>query len=480
MRVTPLGNFILIFCVSTAFASILFLNLSWAIVTLATAGLFIFARSKFAGEIESTNLDVERTILDQMVFAQEPVAVKVNVVNKDVNPVYGAIEDVLPEGAELVSGSNRMAAILKPRTLVTFSYTVKLRRRGEHKIGSMKIERSDPLGLFAEEQLVGKTTSINAHTKKDSFDAARRIGLREHFEFAGVSRMPAIVLRMQEFDSIRDYVPGDKARDILWKAYPKYGKLLTKTYIKEGSLQTFILMDCGRSMRISGRGASKIDHAVDLSMQLSNVLIGNYHPTGIAIFDEVAMIDKSDPALGKHQFENIVKILRKAPESIRPAPGREEVPETPARVSSPPSLTRAISPENNGDFLAAVASIKRQKSKTISVDGIIKTAVAKRKGQERLFIVISDLVSCRDGVIAGARICQRTGNRMLVIHTYDGWYQRDTPPGSVEEAEGMYQQMVDSRRVEAALRSLDASYIRIGPADTAPRIVRSVRRGMAK
>ncbi|OGS56797.1 MAG: hypothetical protein A3K60_03710 [Euryarchaeota archaeon RBG_19FT_COMBO_56_21] len=480
MRVTPLGNFVLIFCVSAALASILFLNLSWVIVTLSTAGLFIFARSKFVAEIESTNLDVERSILDQMVFAQEPVAVKVSIINKDVNPVYGTIEDILPEGAELVTGTNRMAATLKPRTLETFSYTVRFLRRGDHKIGSLKIERADPLGLFAEEQLVGKTTSVNAHTKKDSFDAARKIGLREHFEFAGVSRMPAIVLREQEFDSIREYVPGDKARDILWKAYPKYGRLLTKTYIKEGSLQTLILMDCGRSMRISGHGASKIDHAVDLSMQLSNVLIGNYHPTGIAIFDEVSIIDKSDPALGKHQFENIVRVLRKAPETIRPTPGKEEEAENPAAASAPPSLSRAISRENGEGFLTAVASIKRQRSKTVSVDGIIKSTVAKGKGQERLFIVISDLVSCRDGVIAGARICQRTGNRMLVIHTYDGWYKRDTLPGSVDEAEGMYQQMIDSRRLEAALRSLDASYMRIGPADTAPRIVRSVRRGMAK
>jgi uncharacterized protein (DUF58 family) len=470
----------LIFCVSAAVTGVLFLNLSWVVVTISTVGIFLYTRSKFIAEIESTNLQVERTILDQMVFAQEPVSVKVEVVNKDVNPVHGTIEDVLPEGAELVSGSNRMSAILRPRTLETFSYSVKFARRGEHKVGSLKIERADPLGLFSEEQMVGKTTPVNAHTKKDSFDAARRIGLREHFEFAGISRMPAVVLREQEFDSIREYVPGDKARDILWKAYPKYGRLLTKTYIKEGSLQTLILMDCGRSMRISGHGASKIDHAVDLTMQLSNVLIGNYHPTGIAIFDEVTVIDKADPSLGKHQFENIVKILRKTPETIRPIPGKEEAPESVAAVTTSPPLSRAISREGADDFLTAVASIKRQRSKVVSVDGVIKNTVAKGKGQERLFIVISDLVSCRDGVIAGARICQRTGNRMLVIHTYDGWYQYGEPLGSVEDAEGMYQKMVDSRRLEAALRALDASYIRIGPADTASRIVRSIRRGMAR
>src|SRR4030065_559905 len=154
-------------------------------------------------------------------------------------------------------------------------------------------------------------------------------------------------------------------------------------------------MDCGRSMRISGHGASKIDHAVDLSMQLSNVLIGNYHPTGIAIFDEVSIIDKSDPALGKHQFENIVRVLRKAPETIRPTPGKEEEAENTAAAHAPPSLSRAISRENGEGCLTAVASIKRQRSKTVSVDGIIKSTVAKGKGQERLFIVTSHLVSSK-------------------------------------------------------------------------------------
>ena len=480
MRVTPLGNLILIFCVSTALAGILFLNLSWIVVTMATVGLFLYTMAKFASEIRSTDLSIERMVLDQMIFAKEPVAVKVNIINKDVNPVHGTIEDLLPEGAELVSGSNKMTVVLRPRTVESFSYTVKFGGRGEHKLGVLKVERVDPLGLFVEEQLIGQTTSVNAHTKKDTFEAARRIGLKEHFEFAGVSRMPAIVLREQEFDSIREYVPGDKARDILWKAFPKYGKLLTKTYIKEGSLQTLILMDCARSMRITGGGVSKIDHAVDLTMQLSNVLIGNYHPTGIAIFDELTVLDKADPSLGKHQFENIVKILRKAPESIKPVPGKDDASGNPAIVSSSLQLSRAISRENGDGFLTAVASMKRQRSKGTGVDGIIKNVVSRGKGQERLFIVISDLVSCRDGVIAGARICQRTGNRMLVIHTYGNWYQHETPMTSLDEAEGMYQSVVDSRRIEAALKSLNASYLRIGPADTAARIVRSVRRGMAK
>jgi hypothetical protein len=47
------------------------------------------------------------------------------------------------------------------------------------------------------------------------------------------------------------------------------------------------------------------------------------------------------------------------------------------------------------------------------------------------------------------------------------------------EAERLYGDLSDSLKIEATFRGMGVSYIRIGPADTASRIVRAIRRGKA-
>jgi hypothetical protein len=45
--------------------------------------------------------------------------------------------------------------------------------------------------------------------------------------------------------------------------------------------------------------------------------------------------------------------------------------------------------------------------------------------------------------------------------------------------ERMYENLSGYMKVEASLKGAGASYLRVGPADTASRIVRNIRRGLA-
>ncbi len=475
MRASPLGNLLLVFCIAMAFASVLFMSLSWAIVVVALASMFAYARLQFASDLRATKLDVERTVLEKMIFAREPVTVKVEMVNKTATNIYGTIEDMLPEGSEVASGVNKFAATLRPRTVESFTYSLRFGKRGPHKVGGLRIERTDPLGLFMEEQIFGQPTLVTAHTKKKSFDTARRIAGKEHLEYTGASKTPAAVIREQEFSGIREYIPGDRARDIFWKALPKTNRLMTKTYVKESSLRTMIFLDCTRSMRRMEGGESKMDHAVDLSMQISNVLISSYHPTGVAIYDENSVMELTPPGLGRRKFEDIVRVLRHAPPSLE----SKEVPsEAGAPIMNPtPSATPSNSPDSSG-FFSAVANI-RGKGKDLGIDGAIKRLITRSKGQQQLFIVVTDLGSSRNAILASAKLCQQSGNRLLVIHTHDDWYRQSAEVLDAAQVERMYENLSGYMKVEASLKVTGASYLRVGPADTASRIVRNIRRGLA-
>jgi uncharacterized protein (DUF58 family) len=475
LRVSPLGNLLLVFCVAMALASVLFMSLSWAAVVVALSSIFAYARMQFISDLRATKLDIERSVLEKIIFAKEPVTVKVDIVNKTATKIYGTIEDILPEGSEVASGLNRFTATLRPRTVESFRYSVKFGKRGPHRLGGLKIERTDSLGLFMEDQTFGRPTTVTAHTKKRGFDTARKIAGREHLEYSGPSRTPAAVIREQEFNGIRDYIPGDRARDIFWKSLSKTNRLMTKTFVKETSLRTMIFLDCTRSMRRVEGGASKMDHAVDLSLQIANVLIGSYHPTGVAIYDETSVLELTPPGLGRRKFEDIFRVLRHVPPSIE----SKEVPPEEGQTTQRPlrSASMGNSPDSFG-FFSAVANI-RGRGQDLGIDSAIRRLITHSKGQQQLFIVISDLDSSRNAVLASAKFCEQSRNRMLVIHTHDDWYSHSAEMLDVAQVERMYENLSSNMKVEAGLKGAGASYLRVGPADTSSRIVRNIRRGLA-
>lgn len=482
MRSTSLGTAVLSFAVVFAFAGVLDSNISWAVLSVVFAVAYVYAHLRFVSELQRTNLQIDRTVVDSMPFANEPIDVVVEVLNKDPITVRGTYEDVIPENCELAGGTNRSTKALPPRSILRLSYSIMPRKRGPHLMPGMRIDRNDVLGFFEEEQFIERATTVNVYTDKGSFEVARNIAGKEHLEFSGMGRAPAVVLRELEFDGIRDYVPGDRARDIHWKLLPKVGKLMTKTYRKEGSLQTTVFVDCSRSMRLKTNSVAKIDHALNLSMQLSRVLLSSFYATGIAIFDEVRILDRVYASMGRHQFEKIVTVLKGVPSASKEP---EESGIATQEKARPVTVSQPSSTANSGGsdaFLSALGKLGvsgQRKELGLGLEGAVKDAIARSKRQQQLFVVMTDLISSRDSVLGAARICKTTGNKLLVIHTYDDWYRQDGTSLDVPRLEKMYDTLGASLKVEGALRTLGASYLRIGPADTASRIVRAIRRGKA-
>ncbi|MDH3365829.1 MAG: DUF58 domain-containing protein [Thermoplasmata archaeon] len=481
METSSLGKALLIFCVVFVLAAYLFMNLSWIIVCSGLLVVFVYSRRRFLAEVEDSQVRVDRKALDELTFAKEPLAIKVEITNLNPTPLEARFEDLIPDDCAVVSGSNVAYAKVPARSVWSFAYSIAPERRGSHVIGGLRIDQSDAFGLHVHTREDRLKTTLVVHTRRESLSTAKEIARKEHFEYGGVTRMPTVILREFEHAGIRDYVPGDKARDIHWKAFTKLGKLMTKTYKKEGTLETMVMVDCSRSMRLATNKVAKIDHATDLGIQLSRVLLSNFHRTGAVAFDETSLITKVDSSLSKHQFERILIALRDVPGSIKTL----EDPKLSGAVRrDPPFNTVSESAGRDGGeaFLDAMKSIASRRStgiREMGLEGTIGDIITKKHGGILLFVVISDLISSRESVISGAKLCRRTGNRMLVIQTYDDWYSKPSPALDASEAEQLLENMSAAVKMEAALRRSGASFIRIGPADTTARIVRSIRRGVA-
>ena len=477
MQTSPFGTGLIIVCVAFALAGFLTMGLTWIVLCAALVTVFVYARARFVWEISRSNVKVTQRLLDEMAFADEPVSVSVEVVNGDPAPLHAVLEAVLPEGSTLGAGRNRVTATVPANSISSFTYSFVSQKRGIHHIGTVRVERTDPLGIFTHTELVGESRPMSVHTRRDAFDTARKTAGREHFEYAGMSKTPAVVLREFEFDGLREHIPGDKSRDIHWKSLAKTGQLMTKTYKKEGTLKTMIYVDCSRSMRIADGGMAKVDHAVDLTLQLSNVLLSSFHPAGVALYDELTVSGELEPALGRHQFERIVKTLRSMPDAV--VTGQISAPAEAQAVAAPVATPRTNGSDEGDAFLKAIKAMKGSKKKgTMALEDAVQHVISHSRGQELLFIIVSDLMSSRDAVVSCAKICKRSGNRLLVIQTYTDWYASPQTDLDVAEGERLYGRIGEGVKSEALLRGAGAAFIRIGPADTTARIVRSIRRGV--
>ncbi|AFK19729.2 DUF58 domain-containing protein [Haloferax mediterranei ATCC 33500] len=103
------------------------------------------------------------------------------------------------------------------------SYDVTYRARGPATIGPVTIVAHDLLSLFSKSFTVGETTEVLVFPRVRSLTATARRNLS-----ALVTRQ--LTDDRDEFDRLREYVPGDSLRDIHWKSSAKSGDLVVKAY----------------------------------------------------------------------------------------------------------------------------------------------------------------------------------------------------------------------------------------------------------
>lgn len=467
-----------------AIAGVLFQSMPFVLLCCAFSTALVYARSKFVGEIRNTDMRVTRVTSDELPFAGQPLSVNVKILNAGPTSVKCVLEDEIPEDCEIAAGMNSYSGIVHSRSETTISYTVVPRKRKTYVFPGVKVEMEDEYGLFLHGSVIESKTVLSVHTSKESLDRARKLAGREHLEYSGLSRSIAMVMYDLEFDNIREYIPGDRSRDIHWKLLSKLDDLYTKVYVREGVIKTIIFLDCSSSMRMVGSGLSKIDHSVDLSMQISKVLLSSFHATGVCLLDELSVISQVPPLVGRRQFDRIVESLRKVPSTIPfEAP---EKPITPQETTQPLSQPKG-EPENGdsaggGEFLSAVRSLGRgtaTRSSGIGFDGVVRNLLTGSVGKKHMMIVITDMISSRDAILAGARFCGRKGSKMLVLHLCGDWYRKRDEPLDTPEVERLYEDLMGHVEIEAKLRRSGASYLRVGPADTTVGIVRSMRLGKA-
>jgi uncharacterized protein (DUF58 family) len=88
-----------------------------------------------------------------------------------------------------------------------------------------------------------------------------------------------------EFDSLKEYLPGDDHRAIDWKASARHLTLLARQHRAERDHQVILGVDTGRVMSETLGAITRLDHALNAALLLAYVCLASGDRVGLFTFD---------------------------------------------------------------------------------------------------------------------------------------------------------------------------------------------------
>ncbi|MGE5528423.1 MAG: DUF58 domain-containing protein [Patescibacteria group bacterium] len=216
------------------------------------------------------------------------------------------VRDEPPPEFEAGDGGT-MTAVLAPGRTALLSYTVRPPRRGLHHFGRLHLRYRGRLGLIVRQARYEAAAAVKVYPD---------VLMVKKFELlARAGRLTAMGLRAARlrgtgtnFESVREYVPGDEYRWINWKATARRGRPQTNEYQLEQVQNVFLLFDTGRMMVTRARGMARLDHAINAGLMLAYVAAGKGDRVGAMAFGE-EILGYLAPGKGRGQVARLTEFL---------------------------------------------------------------------------------------------------------------------------------------------------------------------------
>lgn len=176
-----------------------------------------------------------------------------------------------------------------------------------------------------------------------------------------------------EFAAHREYVPGDDIRHIDWRLYGRADRLYIKQYEEETNLRTHILLDCSNSMAYPEAAAgrmTKYEYACTLAASLIYLLIHQQDACGLVLFDH-RIREQIAPTSSTAHLRSMINLIERHP------------------------------PDHTTDVK------------------MLLSHVAENVRQRGLVVLISDLLTDVDALVAGLQRLRYTRHDVIVLHVMD-------------------------------------------------------------
>jgi uncharacterized protein (DUF58 family) len=195
----------------------------------------------------------------------EPVPSELLVRNDGGRTVRGRVRDAWPPSAGLRPSTTRLSVPSGERRRIEAELVPT--RRGDRRPRSVVVRSLGPLGLAGRQRSIPVPARLRVlpHFRSRALLPEKLSRLRQ-VEGMVAARGPG---RGTEFDSLREYVPGDDVRTIDWRATARRQSLEVRVYRPERDRRVVLALDTGRTAAGRVGDEPRLDHNLDAALLLS-------------------------------------------------------------------------------------------------------------------------------------------------------------------------------------------------------------------
>lgn len=200
----------------------------------------------------------------------EAADVDLTVTNPSGRPLRAELRDAWPPsswqpGTEVAASRHR--STIPPGERRRLTTRLRPTRRGDHRADRVTIRSYGPLGLFTRQgshQVPWTVRVLPPFTSRKHLPS-KLARLRE------LDGRTSVLTRGQgtEFDSLRDYVPGDDTRSIDWRATARQSTVAVRTWRPERDRHILLVLDTGRTSAGRVGDAPRLDASMDAALLLA-------------------------------------------------------------------------------------------------------------------------------------------------------------------------------------------------------------------
>jgi uncharacterized protein (DUF58 family) len=242
---------------------------SWTGILAVNAPLAVACACDFALAAPVRRLGLTRSG-DTSVRLGEAADVTLTVTNPSNRPLRAQLRDAWPPsswqpGTEVAASRHRVTVPAGERRRIT----TRLRptRRGDRQTDRVTIRSSGPLGLFSRQgtHKVPWTVRVLPPFTSRKHLPSKLARLRE------LDGRTSVLTRGEgtEFDSLREYVPGDDTRSIDWRATARQSAVAVRTWRPERDRHILLVLDTGRTSAGRVGDAPRLDASMDAALLLA-------------------------------------------------------------------------------------------------------------------------------------------------------------------------------------------------------------------
>lgn len=407
-------------------------------------------------------LTVEQAVTPERVATDEDVHVTLSATLETAVPLAVRVTAEPPIQATGSTAADRTLTLFPGEREATTTFTVSVPVAGTVEFDPPTVTFRDPAGYVQETLARGSTPTLPVEPR-----APRTLhigaGGDEIAAAFGEHRAGRLGPGLDPVE-LRQYVPGDAANRIDWKATARLNHPYVREYEAETDRTTVLLVDHRAVMQQGPAGETKLDYAREVALAFLNSARELDDPLGCYTVGDEGLTGRIRPEASANQYATIRRhLLALAPTAAADTPAAGQPPvRTPAAARTAASRlagdTSPFATTLQPYFAEAATYVQRIETKPLF--GTARTALTRLRGSLWTVVLTDD--TNRAELRETVKLARRGDDNVLVFLTPRVLFE----PGGLADLDAAYDRYLDFEQYRLSLVRLDrVAAFEVGPGD---------------